>query len=708
MKPMIMERLLVISLVAAAVLWAGCLTILWGWALDSSGGTTLTALAATMLALSVAVRLPRRAAWGAQRLLSWLEAREPPGAGRFSETSDREVGTDGRTLTRLLGLAAALTLLGAILSSLALPVVAAAADWLTRCFLWGQLTWALAKGVIQLAVVFPLALGLSVLFLVTALIRHGSRRDGYATTCRNWTYGAALGMAMLGLAWTAGLNLLLVMAAAGIMLAFAAVLLLWRARPALRSRRFAGPVEASRQVSRRVWVAACAAGLAASLLLQFRLLCDIGAIGMAGRLAWAAGSMGALAAFMGRTDGKARPPAAASSLAATIGIVSGLVMQSALAMTCLWAQAAEKAALAAVSAGLAVAAQVPLAALTGMILSRQRRLFAAAGGSARAFFADATAGAGAGFLTCATVMAFHAGRAAFLVVMFGALTGGVLGGMFLGAQGRRALKWAAAGAVLFCSLVAAVLVPIGRLGRWVGAISPGICLSAVIRQDVDGSWQLAGCLPLAPPWRAESVTAAAEQILSAGEHRGRWWVLATSSRDVPIARHGIRMTVSLPGLTGRAGAQDALSSNMEMFPQTRIMRQSFDGILMCPLPADHPQAWRWYNERAMQACLDRLHRDGCMILRTQAGLDELDKALAVAKTFHQVVGSGWAIGEVSRDRLDLLLAGPESAVQCPAVGEEAFAVPLRRLWERWPGIRAILMASPSDAGKAVSARGQAP
>jgi hypothetical protein len=600
----------------------------------------------------------------------------------------------------LLGVSAALTLLGATLSSLALPIVAVVADWLTRRFLWVEPAWAVAKGLLQFLGVFPLAAGLSVLFLVTALVRHGPGRDGYATTCRHWAYGVALALALLALVWAAGLSLLLAMTGAGIVLASSAAFLLWRAKPVLRPRRFAGPVEPSRQVRRRLGVAASFAGLVATLLVQLRLLCDVGAVGMAGRLAWAAASLAALAAFMGRADEKSHAPTAATSLAGMIGLVCGLVMQSALAMTCLWAQAAGNAALAAVSAGLAVASQAPLAALMGMVLSRQRRMFAAKGGSARTFFADAAAGAGAGFLTFAVATALLAGRTTFLILVFGALAGGVLGGMLLGPGGRGALKWAATGAVLFCSLVLAVLVPIGHLARWVGRISPGDGLSAISRRDADGSWRLAGCLPLVPGWRGAGVTAAAEQILGAKEHRGRWWVLAISSRDVPTLQAGVRMMVSLPGLADGTSMQGAPSSNGGLFPETKIMRQSFDGIMMCLLPADHPQAWRCYNERAMQRCFGHLHSGGCMVLRVQAGLNELDRALAVARTFHQVVGSGWAIGEASHDRLDLLLAGPESAVQCPAICQGTFAVPLERLWERWPGIRPIHVTSPSNMGQA--------
>ena len=205
---------------------------------------------------------------------------------------------------------------------------------------------------------------------------------------------------------------------------------------------------------------------------------------------------------------------------------------------------------------------------------------------------------------------------------------------------------------------------------------------------------------MSSPWRATNVTAALDWILSTKEHRGRWWVLALAGQDVPPPVQGIRMTVSTPAFGGGNHAQDALALHGGRLGESGTRAGGLDGILMCLLPADHPQAWRCYNQQALRECLRRLQGGGTMMVRVQADLRNLAKALAAARTFHQVVGSGWAIGEVSQDRLDLLLAGPESAVASPTVAQGAFAVPLQQLWDRWPGIRPIRMTSPSDTGAA--------
>lgn len=697
-KPPPAERLMVIGLLASAGLCAGCVTILWGWAMDSSAATTLTGLAALMFAVSLAVRLPRRAAWGVQRLLGWLQARQTATAPPALAFPVRQDTGESRALARLLGLSAALAALGAVLSILLLPILAATSEELTRRFLWTEASWTITKGLLQFLGAFPLALGLSVLLLATGLIRQDRGRDGFASALRDWTWGACLASAALALAWWAGANLLIVLSSAVAVLVLAATMLLWRAGSAMRPRRFAAEAEPWGLLARRATTIGGFAAAAVAMLVQLRFLCDIWSVGLAGQAAWAAMSLAALTGFMGRCDARSRAASSISAVGSVIGLVCGWVMQSALAMTCLWAQDGGRSSLALVSAALAAAAQIPLTALLGNVLSRQRRLFATAGGTPRIFLADAAGGAGAGVVFYTLALAVQAGGWLVPVLTLGVLAGGALRGMRLDPTGRAARAWAAIGAVLCCSVAATLLVPRSHLSRRIVAISPGVNLSSIIRRDADGLWRLDGYLPFHPTWRGPGVSAALEEIAASAQHRGRWWVLSASDGDIPTAQAGVSMTLSAQKPQDRRGALNTDATAIDS-PNPDVQRRNFDAILMCPVPADCPQAWRFYNDRALRKHLRRLRDGGCLMVRYQVSLNHWGKALAVAKTFHEAVGSGWAIVETTTDRADWLLVGPESAAAPPSPREEVFVVALPDLWKKWPWITPIRATSPSNTGR---------
>jgi hypothetical protein len=149
----------------------------------------------------------------------------------------------------------------------------------------------------------------------------------------------------------------------------------------------------------------------------------------------------------------------------------------------------------------------------------------------------------------------------------------------------------------------------------------------------------------------------------------------------------------------------------------------YDGVFLAPIAADHPQAWRCYNEQILRRCktLAEMHNRnpegvtyGIVVLRTQVGRDRVRDALAVARTFHQAVRMGLAVVAVGRNGLDMLLVGPMEAIQAQYGKEgkkiledveanlvnlvrnepDVFVVPIEELWEAYPGISPIRIANP--------------
>jgi hypothetical protein len=132
-------------------------------------------------------------------------------------------------------------------------------------------------------------------------------------------------------------------------------------------------------------------------------------------------------------------------------------------------------------------------------------------------------------------------------------------------------------------------------------------------------------------------------------------------------------------------------------------------VLLAPMPADHPDAWRCYAPPVLRRCRQKLHDGGVMVLRTQAGPGGIDDALAVARAFERVLGGGWAVVALVDGRLDMLLIGatePADAVGIarpwrPRAPAGAFVVPLERLcpggtaWGRLGGRGRLLRGTTS-------------
>ena len=146
--------------------------------------------------------------------------------------------------------------------------------------------------------------------------------------------------------------------------------------------------------------------------------------------------------------------------------------------------------------------------------------------------------------------------------------------------------------------------------------------------------------------------------------RGRWWVIATSHRDRPNGENvpGVYVAQSVPDPTALPSNYERsflmLGSEGNYLAASQVGQGLFDGLLLAPLPADHPEAWRCFNERTIGRCVRRIQPGGVVMLRTQVSGDNTQDLVAVAETFNRVMGPSWGVVEFHDNVIDLLLIGP--------------------------------------------------
>lgn len=702
------DRVFVIWIAALLVLWTACLVILWGWAFDTSGASALITLAATMLAISAAVVFPPRAAQAARRVVVWLRLEDLP-ATAFSQAGTGRIGPrQARALTRMLAVATIFAVACGFCSMLAIYVGRSFADAVGRRFLWMPLAWGALKLLVQFVGMFPIAMGLTATFLSTSLLRSGSGRDVYASLCGDWLRAIAAGLLIFSIVWLGGVNLVGAACVAGLLLLACAVGLFSRQRVTVRPVRRVGAAQPAPARRSELKVLAGFAALALSLLVQLRLLADVGGLGLPVRVGWLALSLGALGTFVRRADRRSRPPGRRQDAGAVIGIMAGLMIQSALAGTCVSAQSQGNGLLTALCTCFAVGLQIPIAALAGIVFSRQRRLFAIGGGGAPAYAGAATMGCGLGVLAYLAALSLPAGATMLLAGGLAVLAGGVIAGIGGAVRPDRQLRWGGWGAALICAVAASMLVARRQAGPAGSTVTAGTWLtSVVVPQEGSRVPRRAGCLPILHRWRSDALSYAMAQIMIAQERRAsgqnlRWWVVSSSDLDLPgAALAEVFMSSSFPDPAavppGRWRDLLVPGADAGFLQAAQTSNQRFDGIMLAPLPADHPHAWRCYNTQALRRCWSRTHPNGLFLLRTQARPGYFAAALSVARTFHSVVGPGWAVAEIRGGRLDLLLVGPAGAAAArPSTSPEGvFVVSTERIWEDWSQIALISLASPT-------------
>lgn len=660
-----LDRLLGVWMSAALVLWASALVVLWASEYDLSGGSFAITVAALCLAFWSTAGWPGRLARGAQRLLPAFGLRDMLASG-----ASRPAGrSDEPAMSRLLAAAASLAAAGALVSTgavfLARDLAGAGAEW----FMWDTAGWAAARLAIEWASMLPMALGMSLMLLLSAMARAGAGLDGWSPVVREHIIGAACGLGAMGAAWWVAADALgVALVACVALLAGGAARLQWP-HVKLGRRHGSSVVTAGPSRGHRLAVAAGFAGLAAALTAQMRIMRDVMGLGFGGQLVWAALSLGLVVVFLGRRDSHGRLRGELQAHGSLLGLLAGLVLQCALVIRC-----AAGGAEAALCGFLAVAAQVPLAALAGAMLSRQRRQLAYAGGRPRQYLASATAGIALAMLFYAT-----AGAAGMLGVatISAAIAVMVLAALQLIQNARRPgqnVRWTALCGVLICACGMALSAAWTGLGQ----VSAGRWLTAWTVTDASGEAVDTRFSPRAARWRSESVSTVAGELLA--RRAGRWWLVVAGPGDAPAP---------LPAAVTASWAQPDRSAGGFAVPGARRAfvgdflgdlardRRKYDGIYLCPLSASHPEAWRCFSLTVLAMCREKLLPGGVLAVRTQVDGDGAGQGLAVAASFEVAVGSGWAVLSAGRDGgLDLLLIGPAGAAGRPEPVEGALVVPL--------------------------------
>ncbi len=675
MRPVAVDKLFVGGLSAAATVCTASLVVLWSLHFDAAGTSVLRVPAAMALAIWLTARLPGKAARLLQRLLGAMNVAEV----RSVELALGAVAPVGRqeltSLMRLLAAAAALTAAGGLLSVGAVYLAAGVKPWLARhAFAWDPAVWAVLKLLIETAGLVPLAAGVCLTFLVTLLIRRGSGRDLYASVFREWLAGAAAGLALAAGLWWTGADALGVAVVSAVALLAGGGVVIQRGELTVRPRRTLPPVASpSSQLARRAWIAACFAALAAGLAIQMRLLRDVYGIGLGGQALWVAASLWGLLRFVTVADAKSRPPGEAQGLGATVGVLFGFVLQCSLAFLGLTGGG-----IAVVAALLAAGAQAPLLAMAAVLISRHRRTFAIAGGLAREYLALAGLGLAGGWLA---YMAAGAASAAVPVGAVAALAGLVAAAVRCIARARRRgepVRWAALGAVLVCSAGAAPLLAL----RGRPDITAGVWLTASAGSSrADPGAAAAPGVLCGSGWRSEAITARLRRMLAS--RGGVWRVVAACAADIPdrlpeemvlSPAHPDPTATRGLDVAGAAGTWRSLPDAVE------LETQRFDGLLLSPLAADHPEAWRCYAPGVLARCAAALHRRGVLIVRARAR--DAGTLVSVAASFARQVPSGRAVLDVRGGAAELLLAGPRPYLLPPPTDDALVTVPLATFFER--------------------------
>ena len=700
MKPAALDRLMLTWIGTALVVWVACLVILWGWALDTSGVSSVLALASAMLAVAAAAPLPGRLARAFQGMMIRL-GRQDVGAMELTMAapfiSQRR---DALAAVRLLGIAAVFAALCGLASTLAILAGRAIVLWLSRWTLWTPFAWTVLKIAVQAVAMLPIALAICVVFHLGALIRGGSGRDPYAAAFRVWLWSLAAGLLVFGAAWLAGANLVGLAAVCGVALLAAAAGLLVRREQSVGAQRRQRQIENRPGLRIRLSVAFSFAILALICAIQARMLTDIVGLDIGWCACCAALSVGLLAAMMRQVDRRPRPPARTHGAGAAMGVVAAAVMQSALGLILTAGGGASG-----LWAALAVAAQVPLAACGAIVLSRQRRLFAGMGGRPRAYLACVCAGSAAGLLAYVAIGWASLSAIWLLGLATALLASAAIVGIAAATEVSGQVGWAACGAALAGALAAGAVVSIERAGGTAGN-AVGAWLTTV-----SDAGSPPGPLGFLPSWRLRArrsigVSNAVEGVLAA--RSGAWWLVVGSVRDLPAEMPPRVVAVASspdPSADGldRPKGWEALhglwepSASVDFFRPASADGRTFDGIFLAPMPADQPQAWRCYNDAAIERCASRLNPGGVMMLRTQARADRLSSALAAAATFHSVVGSSWVVVDLGDDDIDLMMVGPAARVARPAPQAGLYVVPSDKLLSVPAEIGPIRISSPMRA-----------
>lgn len=717
MRPVLTDRMAVILIAAGVVVWLLALPVLWGWAFDSSGTFTLMwTLALLLTCRRMLVRRDKHLA----RTLRALRAVGLAGRVPLADAIAGQIGTSREDAEKRMRLLAATTIFAAlclILSTLMIPLAAACGVLLGEMFLFGQWTWRVLELLALLAGAALASAGMMAVLYASAVVRASGGRDTYAAVLRDWLWGAAVGFAGFAVAWWFGANLIfLVFAIAGGMGAVALTAVSRLDLPT-HPRKALLPFGRPGRIERLV-IAVSWGALLGVLLVQVRLLGDVFGLSLSRRMIWVFLSLGAMVWFLGRIDRKSYVPGKGQIAGASLGVCAAVLAQ--LAELLLVSHRPIGAGRTAVAV-LAIATQIPLAALAATLLASQRRSFALGGGTAGEYLAAAFAGFFGAGVAWAVVGTVAWGWWVIPAVAAGGIIAGAIYGGLRARGGRLRVQWMAWGAVL--------AVAFGG-GLWAVAadatkqVQRGIWLTNVYATSRHGRDVLRlGVLPDRPARRSDIVTRCVSELFS---HKpGRWWVVSSSAEDIPselpprfYASGASPQPMDLPERARHITPplSPAHPSYFRYARENFVARRGydfFDGILLAPLPADHPQAWRCYNDKLLRRCVAMActgdGRWGSVVLRSQAGPGQVRRLLNVARSFADALLArnartpGWAVVAITPAGVDMLLIGPGEVVgddllaamrRLTTNSVDTFCVPIDKLWPGWSDLDAVYLFAP--------------
>jgi hypothetical protein len=462
-----------------------------------------------------------------------------------------------------------------------------------------------------------------------------------------------------------------------------------------RPQHIERPVEFS-PLRRRMGIAATFAVVAVVAASQLRLLNDSAGISMGLSGMWLAVSAAMLAGFLRWADHKSRPPGRTQRIGANLGIALGVGLQAGL-----WITSVAGGWTAGVCVFMGCFTQISILALAAIVISRQRRRFAEVGGRARAYWAASMLGGGLGLAGYAGILAIPGGLKWLL-----------LGGLLLCSlaivvsvmQIRRTEKqgqWALWGVGALLALAMAILGGWRTVVSQTGPLRAGVWLSGISRMDEAGRYHAWDVLPLGRVGRSAELSRALNRLMA--NTGGHWLAAVLGREDIPVSLESpyfmVSLTVSLPDpgeIRGRQWREPGMvSCEKDTFAGARINPDRFTGVLLAGVPADHPEAWRFYNLDYLRGQLRRLNPHGVAAMRIRSGPGSCGRALAAARTFERALGAScWVAVSSQGEGAELLVVGPADQVRLWVDEETLPVVHSEQLWYEWPGTRTIRVNRP--------------
>ena len=674
MRPALADRMTVVAIAALLTLWCGSLVLLAATELLHCPPAVYAATGAMLAALAAGADAPGRLARAAQALLSRLR---PSGALQAALAAGRTSGAsqaDARAMTRLQAFSAAVACGCGLLSTGALFLGRWLLGAVLAAFAGSAWEWAVLEFLVAWAALLPMAVGVAMAFLSSAVLRGGVGRDTYATAVREWFWGLAVGLVLLAGALAVEANPLGTCMVAAVGVLAAAALLLQRPTVARRPRQPVRPMDDAPRRGPRLAIAALFALLAAALTGQLRLGQDTAGMGPLMQLLWLAMTVAMLAGGLRRSDARSGGVSPRQIAGVWAGAAAGLLLQGALAVESLGAGPWRWPLLT-----LAAGAQVPLAYLAAIAVCDRRRRFATDGGRARQFLASAAAGAGIGIAAAYALLACGSCGVLAVAVPLAMMTLGVLRGIRGAAASDEQLRWAAFGAALMITCTAATVLAIRSAGRRLGPVHVGPLATRTAGRPEPGRPGVAW-LPAYRSARHEGISAALGDAFSDAlqdpNAARRWWSAGTAEWEAPGPYpQGVAIFhAPLQPRFGQEGTDGTL-----VRPDAGHSHKASLVFLSGPGPGQ-PLSWRWLNVPMLARWAKQLEPRGRLLLRVQVGRGDGAALARVVASARAVLGSGWAVAGATDDgHLDCLLLGPAETVRRPHRAGSAVVVSFSRL-----------------------------